>query len=111
MVVVVAAPIDVIVSTQGERVGRGGGEGEEGPIPMENVLLSPSPTKTEESVPELGGHDIVEDGIEGRVGICHDPGKVENRVVSIRVRLQNASDIRDLEGKFPIQALRNKLSV
>jgi len=28
-------------------------------------------------VPELGGHDVVQDGVDGRVDVEHQPGKVE----------------------------------
>ena len=31
----------------------------------------------EESVAELGGHNVVEDGIECGVGVEHDPAKVQ----------------------------------
>ena len=42
-------------------------------------------TEIKEPIAELGGHDIVKDGIQSRVCVEHDPAKVQKVVVQFHV--------------------------
>lgn len=51
-----------------------------------------------ETLSELGGHDVIEDGIDGRVDVEHDAGKVEHDVKRL-----DGDDVHylDLQGDDP----------
>lgn len=43
---------------------------------------SSASAQTLESVTELRGHQVVQDGVDGGVGVLHDAGEVEEAVVA-----------------------------
>ncbi len=75
----------------------------------EKSLPSAGPVESErfeEGRPEFGGHDVVEDGIDGGIEVEHDSTKVEHVVVrlgshhlDVLVRRQDEPQREDLEGQ------------
>lgn len=71
----------VVVGTGG-RVREGGGESHGMPEKQVPSAASSASAQTLESVTELRGHQVVQDRVDGGVGVLHDAGEVEEAVVA-----------------------------
>ena len=108
-------PLDELVLAAGRgrmggRARRGGRvEGALAAQVAQEPLAPPGPREPEgfeEGRPEFGGHDVVEDGIDGGIEVEHDSTKVEHVVVrlgshhlDVLVRRQDEPQGEDLEGQ------------
>lgn len=51
--------------------------------------IAPESTEPHESIAELGGHEVVEDRVDGGVDVDHDSGEVEQVVVRLDVEREH----------------------
>lgn len=54
--------------------------------PQKNRVLAPQPADTLEAVSELGGHQIVQNRVDGRVEVQHDSAEVKDVVVPLHTQ-------------------------
>lgn len=83
--------------------GSGGRGRVKGTLPAEVLLAALYAAEAHEAVAELGGHKIVQDGVDGRVKVEHDPAEEEQVVVAGRAQRHHVlrGDDDDPEGEGP----------
>lgn len=88
--VLLDAPALALVALRAAQVGRGGVEGA---LPRARRQLvphrGPAAQQPQEALAELGRHQIVQNGVQRRVDVQHDPAEVQQRVVAVDAELQN----------------------
>ena len=70
-------------------------ECEEGPVPVEDKLLSLPTAKAAKAVAELCAHRVVKDGVDGGIDVGHDAAEVQRVVVRFRVIFQQFASVRE----------------